>query len=304
MSRLLAICGPTATGKSELAENVALHLGCDVISVDAMQVYRGMDIGTAKLPAHERRVPLHMVDVADVGEDYSVQMFQAEARNIVDTQLAAGRDVVFCGGTGLYLDAVIDEMDFPAGDSTSDVRAKYEAYADEHGADALWELLRQRDEASAALVHPNNVRRVVRALEMHEQGISYAQQTGGLHVHTPHYPCTIFGLTMDREELRRRIDLRVDRMFANGLLDEVKGLVDAGLADTLTARQAIGYKEVIGYLQGDCSLEEAVEEVKLRTRRYAKRQLTWFRRDKRVHWIDLSVHTMDDALRIVLEESE
>ena len=297
---VVCIVGPTASGKSSLAERLAVTLGSAVVSVDAMQVYRGMDIGTAKTPVDERACELMMVDVCDVGDDYSVRLFQRDARACVDALLAEGRTPVLCGGTGLYLDAVIDEMDFPAGQTGSEAREHYEAIARDEGALALHELLRGRDPKSAELIHPNNVRRVVRALEMLDEGVSYAAKHEGLRARRPHYDALLFGITMDRERLYQRIDARVDAMVEAGLVDEVRALAEGGLAETLTAMQAIGYKEVVAYLDGALTLDEAIEEVKRRSRRYAKRQLSWLRRDGRVRWLDYDRLDEDEAARIVL----
>ncbi len=297
---VVCIVGPTASGKSSLAERLAVTLGSAVVSVDAMQVYRGMDIGTAKTPVDERACELMMVDVCDVGDDYSVRLFQRDARACVDALLAEGRTPVLCGGTGLYLDAVIDEMDFPAGQTGSAARERYEAIARDEGALALHELLRGRDPKSAELIHPNNVRRVVRALEMLDEGVSYAAKHEGLRARRPHYDALLFGITMDRERLYKRIDARVDAMVEAGLVDEVRALAEGGLAETLTAMQAIGYKEVVAYLDGALTLDEAIDEVKRRSRRYAKRQLSWLRRDGRVRWLDYDRLDEDEAARIVL----
>lgn len=299
---VVCIVGPTASGKSALAELVARDLGSEVVSVDAMQVYRGMDIGTAKTPESERRAPLRMVDVADPLENYSVQLFQEGTRRVVDDLLAEGRVPVLAGGTGLYLNAVIDEMSFPAGERDDRSRHAYEEYLEAHGAEALHSLLASRDEASAELIHPNNSRRVIRALEMLDDGTSYAEQHDGLHAREPHYDARIWGLIMDRSRLYARIDSRVDKMVADGLFDEVRRLAERGLTSALTAGQAIGYKEVLEALEGRCTLEEAVEKIKLRSRRYAKRQISWFRHDQRVRWIDLDQIGLEDAARTVLDD--
>lgn len=300
---VVGIVGPTATGKSDLANKVALELSCPVISCDSMQIYRGMDIGTAKATPEERTAGLEMVDVCDVADDYSVRLYQEQARRCVDASLEKSGFAVLCGGTGLYLDAVLDELVFPVGEKRGDTRRHFEDYLEEHGSDALWELLKERDPESAELIHPNNSKRVVRALEMLESGSSYADSTTDLHTHEPHYPSRIWALTMDRERLYARIDARVDDMFENGLVDEVRSLVQAGLTREVTAGQAIGYKEVLDFLEGECTLEEATEEVKKRSRRYAKRQLTWFRRDERVSWVDLDTMSVEDACRLIVSQA-
>lgn len=299
--RIIAIVGPTASGKSTLADEVAFRLGSSVVSVDSMQVYRGMDIGTAKEPEDSRRVPLLMVDVADVRSDYSVQVFQRDARACVDALLHDDRVPVLCGGTGLYLDAVIDEMDFPRGTTNGDLRRKYEEIGRQRGAAALWQMLRQRDARSAELIHPNNMRRVERALELLDEGTSYAKEHEGLKRHNPYYAASIFATVRRREELYERIDTRVDAMMAAGLVNEVKALLDQGLRESTTAAQAIGYKEVVEYLDGRCSLEECVETIKLRSRRYAKRQLSWIRRDGRAQEVDLDAMTVAEAAEFIID---
>lgn len=298
---VVCIVGPTASGKSSLAERIACELDSCVISVDAMQVYRDMDIGTAKTPEKDRRCPLLMVDVADLNQDYSVALFQRDARRCVDGVLAEHKTPVLCGGTGLYLDAVIDEMDFPKGDVSSSERRRYEQLAEAEGPSAVYELLAQRDPDSAALIHPHNTRRVIRALELLDEGKSYARQHEGLKSLSPHYDALLWGISMDRDRLYRRIDSRVDMMFENGLVDEVKNLCAEGFEDSLTSKQAIGYKEVIEALKGTISMDEARELIKRSTRRYAKRQLSWLRRDGRAHWLNYDQINEDQAVQIVLE---
>ncbi len=297
---VVSIVGPTASGKSSLAEVLACELDTSVVSMDSMQVYIGMDIGTAKTPVDERRAPLLMVDVAPVSKDYSVQLFQADARRCIDGLLAQGKPAVLCGGTGFYLNAVIDDMDFARGEKGSSTRKAYERLLEEQGSQALYQLLVERDEKSAALIHPNNSRRVIRALEMLDEGDRYCEQNAELHKQQPYYNAQIWGLTMDRELLYRQINQRVDQMIAKGLVDEVKGLVDQGLTRDATAGQAIGYKEILDVFSGESTLNEAIEAIKQRTRRYAKRQLSWFRHDKRVQWIDLDVTSQDEAARLIL----
>lgn len=299
---VIAIVGPTASGKSALAELVAQNLRSDVISVDAMQVYRGMDIGTAKTPVAERCVPLRMVDVCNPSVDYSVQLFQKECREVVDAELAAGLTPVLCGGTGLYLNAVIDEMMFPKGEKGDRKRSEYEELGDKLGAEGLHKLLEERDPASAALIHPHNVRRVVRALEMLDEGKSYAEHNKGLKSRAPHYETRIWGLAMDRARLYGRIEQRVDQMIADGLVGEVKTLLEEGLTRESTAGQAIGYKELIEYLDGSCTLDAAIDAIKMRTRRYAKRQISWFKHDGRVRWLDLDVLSPEDACEAVVAD--
>ena len=301
MNDVIAIVGPTASGKTELADELAYRLMSEVISADAMQVYRSMDIGTAKAMPGECKAPLRLVDVVDASVDYSVALYQHDARREIDRVRAQGRIPILCGGSGLYVRAALDEMDFPSGEVASPQRTTYEQLAQQMGDEALHRLLQERDPASAAVIHPHNVRRVIRALEMNDQGVSYAVKKSGFSLPRAHYRSSYYGLTMDRALLYERIDRRVDLMMERGLLEEVRTLVSAGLSGTLTARQAIGYKELIDYLEGRCSLEEAVETIKTRSRRYAKRQLSWFRRDKRVVWIERDRTDLETALSFILE---
>lgn len=298
--KVLAIVGPTASGKSALADKVAAQLHTSEISIDAMQVYRGMDIGTAKTPVAERVCPLLMVDMADIVDNYSVQLFQTQAREYIDKLQADDQLPVLCGGTGLYLDAVIDDMRFPKGQTDSAARKKYEALAEKEDVEALYTLLQERDPDSADIIHPHNIRRVIRALEMLDEGKSYATQHKGLHKRAPWYQAQIYGIAMERERLYRRIDTRVDAMFDEGLVKEVKGLMDQGLASALTALQAIGYKEIVSALNGEITLDEARELMKKNTRHLAKRQLSWFHRDPRVNWLDLDKMTSDEAAEQII----
>ena len=281
------VVGPTATGKSEVADAVAQILGSAVISADAMQVYKGMDIGTAKVPPEERSVPLLMVDVVPVGEAYSAALYQREAREALDALLARGLVPVVCGGTGLYVKALIDEMDLPRGEGGSPSRRRWEAHLAAHGEQSLWEELRRRDARSADAIHPHNSRRVVRALEMADEGVSYAEQASGLHEPKARYDARLWGLARERARLYAAIDARVDAMVGNGLVDEVERLMGEGLLEAPTASQAIGYKEIAAYLRGEMGLDAALDAMKRRSRRLAKRQFTWFRRDSRVTWLDV-----------------
>lgn len=299
---VIALVGPTASGKSSLSEAVATHLGGEVVSVDSMQVYRGMDIGTAKTPACKRNVPLRMVDICDPCDDYSVQQFQISCRDCVDGLLDSGRPAILCGGTGLYLDSVIDEMNFPSGEKGDLARSRYESLLETHGPEALHELLKDKDPDSAALIHPNNSRRVIRALELLDEGKSYAAHHEGLLKRTPHYDARIWAITMDRERLYTRINARVDKMITLGLVDEVTRLRTTGLSKERTAGQAIGYKEILDYLDGLISIDYAIELIKARTRRYAKRQLSWLRRDGRAKWLDYDRISEAEALKLIVDD--
>lgn len=299
---VIAVLGPTASGKSDLAQLVAMELGGEVVSADSMQVYRGMDIGTAKMMPGQMLVPHHLIDILDPGEPFSAQLFQQLARNCFSEIWERGKLPILCGGTGLYVQAALEDMRFPKGDRADNpVRARYEALAEEHGPDYLWDMLNSLDSESAGHIHPNNVRRVVRALEMHEQGISYAEQVDGMKSLPEVVPSLRFGLTRDPALLAQRIERRVDRMFEHGLLEEVKSLLDEGLRDALTAPQAIGYKEVVSALDGHITMDEASELIKTATRRYAKRQRSWMRRDSRLIPVDADADDLPTIANMIVE---
>jgi tRNA dimethylallyltransferase len=300
-TRVLAIVGPTAVGKTALAEELAVRLGGEIVSADSMQVYRGMDIGTAKPAPEDRRVPYHCIDLVDPGEPFSAALFQRMARTAIAEIAGQGRLPVVAGGTGLYVRATVDRMEFPRGDQIDNpVRERYERYAQENGPAALHALLAQRDPASAAAIHPNNARRTIRALEMADEGVSYAEQVERFSVRESVYDSRYIGLTMERERLYARIDERVDAMLAAGLLGEIEGLLQAGFRDALTATQAIGYKEFVPVIERGADLDEAIVAVKQASRRYAKRQLTWFRSDPRISWIDVTEMSADKAVNAAL----
>lgn len=268
-----------------------------------MQVYRGMDIGTDKLPEAQRMVPHRLIDVCDPGQPFSAQQFQCAARQAFRELEDSGKPAVLCGGTGLYVQAALEDMRFPKGDQLDNpVRQRWEAYCKKHGSQELWNQLAARDMRSAALVHPNNVKRVIRALEMHEEGVSYADQSANMKSLPEVVPSVRFGLMRDRETLYRRIEARVDAMFEAGLVEEVSRLLDAGLRQALTANQAIGYKEVVACLDGECSLADAAEAMKMATRRYAKRQISWFKRDRRIIWLDADLLATEDMASIIKKE--
>ena len=284
---VLVIAGPTASGKSSVAQELAIRLGAEIVSADSMQIYRGMDIGTAKVSADEMLVPHHLIDIVDPGEPYSAQLFQEQARSVFCDIDSRDKRTILCGGTGFYIQAAIEDMNFPSGEQQDNpVREKYMALAESEGAQKLWELLESLDSESAALIHPNNTKRVVRALEMHEQGISYAQQSSNIKLLDEVVPSIRFCLDVKPEVLVARIEKRVQDMFDKGLVDEVRSLCEKGFTEALTAPQAIGYKEVVRYLHGECSLSEAQEDICIATRRYAKRQRSWFRRDGKMIHID------------------
>lgn len=284
---VICVVGPTASGKSELAQRLGEALDGEVVSADSMQVYRGMDIGTGKVPAAERRIPHHGLDLVDPGEPYSAALFQTYGRRAIAAIDGRGHRALLCGGTGFYVRAVIDDYDFPAGEQQGNpVRDRYNALARIEGPQALWERLGAQDPASAELIAPRDVKRVVRAFELLAEGTSYARQKENLAHLGQALPAVLLGIAVQPDELRRRIDRRVDAMVEAGLIGEVRSLLDRGFCKGITAPQAIGYKEIVAYLDGTASLDEAIAAIKTATHRYAKRQRTWFRKDSRIHWID------------------
>ena len=282
--KLLVIAGATATGKSALSVSLAQAIDAEIINADSMQVYKGMDIGTAKISSEERQgISHHMLDVLHVNEDSTVAWYQNAAREKIDEIHSRGKNVVLVGGTGLYIKSVIDELNFP--DTDPMVRHTLNKEAEELGIDAMFARLEKMDPAAALAIDRANLRRIIRALEVIE--ITGQPFTANLpREESVRYPqARQFGLVMDRELLSERIDERVNKMFEQGLVAEVAHLIDSGLTQGRTAQRALGYSQVISHLQGDISLEAAIEETKRATRQYARRQETWFSRDARIKWI-------------------
>ena len=282
---VLAVVGPTASGKTELAIAVAERLGAEVVSADAMLVYRGMDIGTAKPTVQERaRVPHHLVDLVDPGEEFSVARFQPLARATIADVLGRGSVPLLVGGSGLYFHAVVDDFGFPPTDPA--VRARLEAEAAEVGLAELYQRLATADPPAAARIQPGNLRRTVRALEVMElTGRPFSSFRAAMDAPVSRYRLTVLGLDPGTELLRARVAERVSAMAAAGLVDEVRRLAERPLSRT--ARQALGYKELLDAMEQSTPVAEALEAVVRRTRAYARRQLAWFRRDPRVRWSTL-----------------
>ncbi|MEV6551392.1 tRNA (adenosine(37)-N6)-dimethylallyltransferase MiaA [Streptomyces sp. NPDC051597] len=280
--RVIAVVGPTAAGKSDLGVFLAQQLGGEVVNADSMQLYRGMDIGTAKLTPRERGgVPHHLLDIWDVTEPASVAEYQRLARAEIDRLLAEGRTPVLVGGSGLYVRGAIDVLDFPGTDP--EVRARLERELEQDGPGALHRLLAEADPEAARAILPSNGRRIVRALEVIE--ITGKPFTANLPGHDSVYDTVQIGVDVGRPELDERITLRVDRMWEAGLVDEVRALEAQGLREGRTASRALGYQQVLTALAGECTEEEARAETVRATKRFARRQDSWFRRDPRVHWL-------------------
>jgi tRNA dimethylallyltransferase len=278
---LIAIVGPTGTGKSDLALDLAGRLRGEIVNTDALQFYRGMDIGTAKLSVAERRgIPHHLLDILDVTEEASVARFQAEVRDVIADIEARGLRPILVGGSGLYVRAALDVLEFPPTDPQ--VRARWEAHADAVGPDVLRAELREVDPESAERL--GDVRRMVRALEVHE--LTGRAFTSFMPRREYLRPTVQIGLDLDRAELHARLRARVEHMVEAGLLDEVARLDAAGLREGKTAARAIGYAQFLKVLDGEWSVEDAVEDTTVATRKFARRQITWFRGDPRVTWLD------------------
>ena len=286
---ILVICGPTASGKTALAVALAQRLNGEVVSADSMQVYRGMDIGTAKPTAEEMGgVPHHMLDVADPWENYSVARYVQDAVPVVDDILERGKLPIIAGGTGLYIDNLVAGREFAPFPADSGLRETLQRRAREEGLPALLHELRQVDPEAADRLHPNDEKRIIRALEVYQAtGKTITQHDRESRAIPDRYaPLTIALNFRERPWLWERIDRRVDQMMAQGLEGEVRGLLAQGIPSTCTAMQAIGYKELAAAILTGRPVRDGAEEVKLRSRQYAKRQLTWFRRNKEAHWIE------------------
>jgi tRNA dimethylallyltransferase len=298
MSRAIAVVGPTATGKSELAVELASRLGGEVINADAMQLYRGMDIGTAKVTEEERRgVPHHLLDVLDITETASVAAYQRHARARMEELLAAGKVPVLAGGSGLYVQAVLDDLRFPGTDPA--VRARLDAEVELVGAELLHGRLATVDPIAAAAILPSNARRIVRALEV----IEITGQPFSANLPKPgpaRYGTVVIGVDRAVEELDARVELRVKRMFEAGLVDEVAALAARGLRDGKTASRALGYQQVLAEMDAEGDFGAAATATAQATRRFVRKQRSWFRRDKRIEWFDGGEERLADRVLSLL----
>ena len=295
---LIILTGPTASGKSSLAIRLARQIGGEIISADSMQVYRGMDIGTAKIrPEEMQGIPHYLIDVMDPDEPFNVVVFQALAKEAMAKIRAAGHIPIIAGGTGFYIQALFRDIDFTENDNDISYRKHLEALAGSAGPEALFRMLLQEDPESAAAIHPNNIKKVIRALEFkHQTGQKISDHNREQAAQTSPYQYAYFVLNMDRAILYEKIEQRVDEMMSAGLLQEVERLRSRGYGMDLVSMQGLGYKEIYAYLEGECSLEEAVSRIKLGTRHFAKRQLTWFRREKDVIWLEKRPDSSEEEL--------
>lgn len=308
---LIILTGPTAVGKTALSIKLAKAIQGEIISADSMQVYRGMDIGSAKVTTEEMDgVPHYLIDVLDPDEEFNVVVFQKLAREAMEKIYANGHIPIIAGGTGFYIQAILNEIAFTETETDDSYRKQLEQQAQEYGAQWLHDQLKEVDPQAAVDIHPNNVKRVIRALEFYkETGTKISQHNEAERQKQSPYNFAYFVLNMDRQKLYERIELRIDQMLEQGLIEEVRQLQEKGCHAGMVSMQGLGYKEILAYLQGECTLEEAIYILKRDTRHFAKRQLTWFRREREVCWIEkeaygLKEEKMLDAMLQILKEKE
>ncbi len=285
-NKIVAITGPTASGKTALSIEIAKRYNGEIVSCDSMQIYKYMNIGTAK-PSKEEMcgIPHYMIDEISPKENFSVVEYVRRSRKYIDNILSRGKLPVLVGGTGLYLDSILNNTKFSEGESDEKYRNKLYAMAEKSGNGAVHSILKKIDPISAEKIHPNNLRRVIRALEIYETTGKTMTQANKESKREPVYDALVIGLNMDREMLYDRINRRVDIMIEGGLLREVQDILSMGIERNSTAMQAIGYKELTEYIDGKISMEESVEKIKQESRRYAKRQMTWLRRNEDINWL-------------------
>ena len=296
MKPLVILAGPTAVGKTELSIRLAKRINGAIISADSMQVYKYMDIGSAKImPDEMEGVKHYLIDELDPSDEFNIVRFQQMAKDALKEIYANGQIPIVAGGTGFYIQALLYDIDFTHQDSDEAFRKEMADYAAEYGAEALHEKLKEIDPVSYKTIHANNTKRVIRALEYYRMtGQPISAHNEQEHQKVSPYNFAYFVLTDDRKHLYDRIDYRVDLMMKKGLVDEVKNLYDMGYHKDMVSMQGLGYKELLSYLDGECSLEEAVYIIKRETRHFAKRQLTWFRRERDVIWLDKSAYQYND----------
>lgn len=287
--KFIILLGPTAVGKTDLSIELAKEFDGEVVSCDSMQIYKGMDIGTAKITKEEMDgIPHHIIDIIEPDKEFTVSDYSNLAKEKIREINSRGKIPIFVGGTGLYINSLVYDLDFTEVRPNYDIRDKYETLVEEKGNDYVHNILSEIDPESAKKLHPNDSRRVIRAIEIYEStGEKMSERNKNFRKPNKDYDIYMLGLKMDRQKLYKRINKRVDIMIDNGLLEEVNSLLRDGFNRDMVSMQAIGYKEIIDYIEGNTSLEEAITILKRNSRRYAKRQLTWFRKEERVNWIDV-----------------
>ncbi len=296
LKKVIVIAGPTASGKSAVAIETAKKLNTEIISADSMQVYKGLDIGTAKVTKEEMSgIVHHMIDIIDANEAFNVNDYSKRATEIIEKIHNEGKIPVIAGGTGLYINSVIYNFNLQHAEADEKLREELTKMYDEKGGEYMLDMLREFDKETADRLHPNNHRRIIRAIEMYKtSGLTMSEQIEITKKTKNKYDVSFFVLNTDRETLYKRINRRVDKMIENGLLGEVEGLLENNIPKNTTSMQAIGYKEILLFKEGILTFDEAIEKIKMESRRYAKRQLTWFRRNEEAIWIDTS-HYNDNA---------
>lgn len=300
-SKVIVVCGPTASGKTSLSLKIATHFGAEIVSADSMQIYREMNIGTAKPTSLEKgNIPHHMMDIVSVTEDYNVSRYVIEAGNCIDSILRSGKTAVVVGGTGLYIDNLINNTDFLEIENDFDYRCRLKQQAEQFGGAYLKEKLYHVDPVTADRLHENDIKRIIRALEVYHVTGKPLSKLHKLTVRDRKYDTIYIGLNYnDREILYDRIERRVDLMIQDGLIDEARDLSNKKLSHTASA--AIGYSDIFDYLNDIISLEQAIQQIKQKTRRYAKRQLTWFRRNSEIKWFYPDLYNEDDLFADVIK---
>ncbi|NLO98923.1 MAG: tRNA (adenosine(37)-N6)-dimethylallyltransferase MiaA [Clostridiaceae bacterium] len=290
MDKVMVIAGPTASGKTDLAVELALMVNGEIISADSMQIYRGMNIGTAKPAIEERRgIPHYLLDIVNPDETYSVAQFKDDALACINDIIKRGKTPIVAGGTGLYINSLVYNITFSETIADWEYREELKKMAEEQGPLVLHERLQKIDPKSAEAIHPNNTKRIIRALEVYKTtGIPISEHKDGSRRVPPSYEFLIYGLQVEREKLYQRIDQRVDKMMVKGLYDEVEELLKCGYSPKLPSLQGIGYKELISTIEGKCALSEAIDSIKTNTRRFAKRQITWFNKTEGLVWLEYS----------------
>lgn len=292
---VIALAGPTAVGKTKFAIMLAQAFDGEVVSCDSMQLYKYMDIGSAKPTAEEMAMAKHhLVDMIDPRDDFSVAQYQKLAKESIADIFSRGKTPIISGGTGLYLNSLLYDMDFSSAPEDNEYRNALEKKAEEEGREALHKMLEEQDPKAAALIHPNNTKKIIRALERLKEGEGRIKQFSDIDNETSDYDVILIGLTRDRAELYDRVNRRVDILIEEGLLDEVKGLMEMGLTQENISMKGIGYKEVMDHFDGRCTLEDSIDTIKKNTRHYAKKQLTWFRRYDKMKWFDISEYDNDE----------
>lgn len=302
---LIVVAGPTASGKTSLAIELAKALDGEIVSADSMQIYKYMDIGTAKPTEEERReCPHHLIDIVNPDDEFSVADYTRLAHDKIEDITTRGKIAIMCGGTGLYINSVVNDVDFGEYENDYELRESLNKIAREKGAEALIKILAEFDSISAETLHPNNVKRIVRAIEFYKvSGIPISEHQRRTKQKESRYSPIMFLINHNREVLYERINQRVDIMLSDGLADEVKNIMSMGYTRDLNSMQGIGYKEMIAHFEGELSESEAIEQIKQNTRRYAKRQLTWFRRDERIRMLS-PAGAADEALDIIENQAK